>query len=195
MRRNDALYRMIVTAVLLGTGLVLPFLTGQLQTIGKLISPLHIPVFICGLTCGWAWGGALGAVLPLLRMALFGMPAFPMATPMTFELCAYGVLTGLLYPRLTNALRRKPGAPRLAAMLISLIAAMVCGRIVGGAAKALLLAGGVISSSSPYTFAAFFASYFADTAVGAAIHLVVVPAVVLALEKSRLSPMNRELTA
>ena len=70
MRRNEPLYRMIVTAVLLAVGLLLPFLTGQLQTIGKLISPLHIPVFICGMTCGWLWGGVLGAVLPLLRMVL-----------------------------------------------------------------------------------------------------------------------------
>lgn len=191
MRRNETLYRMIVTAVLLAVGLVLPFLTGQLQTIGKLISPLHIPVLICGLTCGWLWGGVLGAVLPLLRMALFGMPAFPMAMPMTFELCAYGMLTGILYPVMVRALKGK----RLPGMLCALVLAMVGGRIVGGAAKALLLLGGVISSGAPYTFAAFLTGYFADTAVGAAIHIVVVPAVVTALEKARLSPVGKGLSA
>jgi len=191
MRRNDTLYRMIVTAVLLALGLVLPFLTGQLQTIGKLISPLHIPVLICGLTCGWLWGGVLGAVLPLLRMALFGMPALPMALPMTFELCAYGVLTGILYPWLLKKLHRL-GAPRLVVMLSVLGLAMVAGRIVGGAAKALLLLGGVIPGA-PLTFQAFVAAYFVDTAVAAVIHLIVVPAVVTALEKARLSPLDREL--
>lgn len=189
MRRNDVLYRMVITAVLLAVGLVLPFLTGQLQTIGQLISPLHIPAFICGLTCGPFWGGLLGAVLPLLRMALFSMPPLPAALPMTFELCAYGAIAGLLYPVLQRAAKK-----RLPAMLGALLAAMVCGRIVGGAAKALLLAGGAITGA-PLTFEAFIASYFLDTAVGAAIHLLVVPAVVTALEKARLSPVGSRIAA
>ncbi|MBQ7848926.1 MAG: ECF transporter S component [Clostridia bacterium] len=191
MRKNDTLYRMLVTAALLGIGLVLPFLTGQLQAFGKLLSPLHIPVLICGLTCGWTWGGALGLILPVLRMALFGMPAAPMAYPMTFELCAYGVLTGLLYPALTRAMQGR----RLPGMLCAMVIAMVCGRIVGGAAKALLLAGGVIGSAAPFTFTVFLTDYFASTAVGAAVHLIVVPAVVMALEKARLSPVGRTLSA
>lgn len=194
MRKNDMLYRMIVTAVLLALGLILPFLTGQLQAFGKLLSPLHIPVLICGMTCGWVWGGALGAVLPLLRMALFGMPAAPMAYPMTFELCAYGVLTGVVYPYLRRKLCERRGANRIAVMLASLGLAMVGGRIVGGAAKALLLWGGVIGGA-PMTFSLFVTSYFVDTAVGAVVHLIVVPAVVLALEKARLSPVGRTLGA
>lgn len=194
MRKNDTLYRMIVTAVLLALGLILPFLTGQLQAFGKLLSPLHIPVLICGMTCGWAWGGLLGAVLPVLRMALFGMPAAPMAYPMVFELCAYGVLTGVVYPYLRRELCGKRGVNRIVVMLSSLGIAMVAGRIVGGAAKALLLMGGAIPGV-PLTFAAFVTSYFVDTAVGAAVHLIVVPAVVLALEKARLSPVGRTLGA
>lgn len=194
MRRNDMLYRMIVTAALLGIGLVLPFLTGQLQAFGKLLSPLHIPVLICGLTCGWVWGGALGAVLPVLRMALFGMPAAPMAYPMTFELCAYGVLTGLLYPWLRREVCGRCGAKPLAAILATLGLAMVAGRIVGGAAKALLLMAGAIPGA-PLTFATFVTAYFVDTAVAAVVHLIVVPAVVLALEKAQLSPMGRGLSA
>lgn len=182
MRRKSPLYPMLITAVLLAVGLVLPFVTGQMQVIGKLLSPLHIPAFICGLTCGWFWGGLLGAILPLLRMALFGMPALPMALPMAFELCAYGVLCGVFYPVLIRAFR----GMRLPAMLATLLGAMVLGRIVGGAAKALLLASGAIHGV-PLTFGMFIASYFADTAVGAAIHLVLVPAVVTALEKARLS--------
>ena len=181
---------MIVTAVLLAVGLLLPFLTGQIQTIGKLISPLHIPVLIGGLTCGWLWGGVLGAVLPLLRMVIFGMPALPMALPMTFELCAYGALTGILYPLLCRVLRGR----RFPAMMCALASAMLGGRIVGGIAKALLLAGGAISGA-PMTFEAFIASYFVDTAVGAVIHLIVVPVVVAALEKAKLSPVGKTLAA
>ena len=64
---------MVITAMLLAVGMILPFITGQIQAIAKIISPLHIPVLICGLCCGWKWGLALGAVLPLLRGLIFGI--------------------------------------------------------------------------------------------------------------------------
>lgn len=194
MRKNDTLYRMIVTAALLALGLILPFLTGQLQSFGKLLSPLHIPALICGLTCGWVWGGALGLILPVLRMALFGMPQAPVAYPMAFELCAYGVVAGVVYPWLCRELCMKHGANRVVVLLASLGLAMVAGRIVGGAAKALLLLAGAIPGA-PLTFAAFVTAYFVDTAVAAVVHLIIVPAVVIALEKARLSPVGRTLGA
>ena len=103
MQRNDSLYRLLITATLLAVGVVLPFLTGQIQTIGQLISPLHIPAFICGLTCGW--GAAVGFILPILRGLIFGMPPFPaVGLPMAFEPLFYGLVTGLLYPVLRKAL-------------------------------------------------------------------------------------------
>lgn len=74
MNRKSGLYSLLVTAILLAVGIVLPFLTGNVQVLGQAISPLHIPVLICGLTCGWCWGMGLGIVLPLLRSVLFGMP-------------------------------------------------------------------------------------------------------------------------
>ena len=84
---------MVIAAMLLAVGIILPFITGNIQAIAKIISPLHIPVLICGLCCGWKWGLALGAILPLLRGLLFGIPVFPTsALPMAFELAAYGTL-------------------------------------------------------------------------------------------------------
>ena len=184
---NKKLYSLVVTALLLALGLVLPFLTGQLQSIGQAISPLHIPVLICGLTCGWQWGLGLGIVLPILRGLLFGMPPFPtVGLPMAFELAGYGLLTGLLYPLFLRMFKQKNHLP---ALMAALVLAMLGGRIIGGAAKALLLALGVIGSKSPYTFAVFLSSYFASTDLGALIHAVLVPAVVLALEKAKLSPL------
>ena len=77
MNKNRSLSRMVVSALLLALGMVLPFITGQIQVIGRIISPLHIPALICGLTCGWQWGLALGIVLPLLRGLTLGMPPSP----------------------------------------------------------------------------------------------------------------------
>ena len=51
MNRKSGLYSLLVTAILLAVGIVLPFLTGNVQVLGQAISPLHIPVLICGLTC------------------------------------------------------------------------------------------------------------------------------------------------
>ena len=185
--KNKSLYRLVLSGVLLALGLVLPFLTGQIPSIGQAISPLHIPALICGLTCGWQWGLGLGIVLPLLRSLLFGMPPFPTAAlPMAFELAAYGLLTGLLYPLFLRLFKKENHLP---ALLTALLVSMILGRFVGGAAKAALLSFGIIGSNSPYTFAVFFTSYFTSTAIGAAIHVILVPAVVLALEKAKLSPL------
>lgn len=182
MNRRSSTFRMILTAILLALGMVLPFLTMHIPTIGQAISPLHIPVFICGLTCGWGWGCALGVVLPLLRSVIFGMPPL-VATgiPMAFELAAYGALCGVMYPLLRKALKQKQNLP---ALLVALIIAMVGGRLVGGAAKAVVM--GLTGGS--YGFNAFVTAYFVSTAIGAVIHIILVPVVVLALEKAKLSP-------
>lgn len=180
MKRNNHLYKLVVTALLLAIGLYLPFLLGQVEVLGQAISPLHIPALLCGLTCGWGWGAVLGAVLPMMRSLLFGMPPMPAAIPMAFELAVYGAATGLLYPLFVRLLKKDRHLP---AMFVSLIAAMILGRIVGGAAKAVMMG----FQSNAYTFEAFIAAYFTGTAVGAVIHLIVVPAVALALEKAGLS--------
>ena len=184
---SKKIYSLTITAVLLAVGLVLPFLTGQIQAISRVISPLHIPVLICGLCCGWKWGLGLGIVLPLLRSLLFGMPPFPSsALPMAFELAAYGLFAGLLYKAF---LKKNRSGNHLAPMLAALVIAMILGRFVGGAAKALFISAGIIGSKTPFTFAAFFSSYFVSTAVGALIHIIIVSVIVLALERAGLSPM------
>ncbi len=178
--RKSSIYSLVVTAILLAVGMVLPFLTGNIQVLGQAISPLHIPVLLCGLTCGWTWGAALGVVLPLLRSAVFGMPPMvPVAIPMAFEMAVYGAMTGLLYPLLRRKMR-----PALA-MLSAMVPAMIAGRLLGGAAKAVVMG----LQGSTYTLQMFLTAYFVQTAVGAVIHLIVVPLIAMALEKAKLSPV------
>ena len=70
--------RMILAAFFIALGLVLPFLTGQIPTFGRMLLPMHIPVLLCGFILGWPYGMAVGLVLPLFRSYLFGMPpVFP----------------------------------------------------------------------------------------------------------------------
>ena len=45
--------RLVLAGMFLALCLVLPFLTGQIPEIGSALSPMHIPVLICGFVCGW----------------------------------------------------------------------------------------------------------------------------------------------
>ena len=88
----------VLSAMFLAIGLVLPLFTAQIPQIGQMLLPMHIPVLLCGFVCGWQSGAVVGFVLPLLRSAIFGMPVFfPTATGMAFELMTYGLVAGLLY--------------------------------------------------------------------------------------------------
>lgn len=101
-------------------------------------------------------------------------------------MAAYGALCGLLYPMLSKKMSKACWA-----MLIAMVIAMLAGRLVGGAAKAVVM--GI--QGNAYTFPAFVTAYFVNTAVGAVIHLIVVPLVVTALEKARLSPLGLKAKA
>lgn len=185
LNHRSAIYKMIATALLLAIGLTLPLLLGQLEILGQAISPLHIPVLLCGLTCGWGWGTALGVVLPLLRSLIFAMPPMPIAIPMAVELSAYGALTGLFYPFFRKLMKTKNHLP---AMLSSMLIAMILGRFAGGAVKAFVMG----LQGKGYSFNAFIAAYFTGTAIGAVIHLIIVPAIAVALEKAGLSPLSSD---
>ena len=103
---HNFLKNMALAALFLAIGLVLPFFTGQIPAVGKMLLPMHIPVLLCGLICGWQWGLGVGFVLPVLRSVLFSMPVmYPTATAMAFELAAYGAVIGYLYAR-SNALQQ-----------------------------------------------------------------------------------------
>ena len=96
--KKTTIRRMVWAAVCLALCMVLPFLTGQIPQIGSAISPMHIPVLLAGFICGPWWAMAVGAVSPLLRFALFGMPPiFPTGVAMCCELAAYGLVSGALY--------------------------------------------------------------------------------------------------
>jgi predicted membrane protein len=66
--------KLVLSALFIALGLVLPLLTGQIPEIGAMLSPLHIPALLCGFVCGWQWGLAVGFIIPLLRAVTFGMP-------------------------------------------------------------------------------------------------------------------------
>ena len=164
--------QLVIASVCLALCMVLPFLTGQIPEIGSMLSPMHIPVLLCGFICGPTWAAIVGAIAPLLRFALFGMPPlFPAGVAMCVELSTYGAVCGILY----QALPRKP-----ATVYASLVAAMLAGRVVWGIVRLALT--GV--TGSPFTWSAFIAGAFTQAIPGIILHIVLIPLIVLALEKA-----------
>ena len=164
--------KLVLAALCLALCMVLPFLTGQIPEIGNMLCPMHIPVLLCGFLVGPLWGAAVGLVAPLLRFALFGMPKiFPTGIAMCFELAVYGAVSGLLYAKLPR---------KTVNLYVSLLTAMLLGRVAWGAVR-LLLSG---LSGSPFTWAAFMAGAFTTAIPGIILHIVLIPVIVLALQRA-----------
>ncbi|MBQ7364538.1 MAG: ECF transporter S component [Clostridia bacterium] len=170
-RNHKKIYRISLSALCMALGLVLPFLTGQIPEIGNLLLPMHLPIFLCGILCGIGYGAAVGFVTPLLRSLLFSRPIlYPAAVSMAFELAAYGALVALF----VKLLRRKT----VLRLYASLIAAMLGGRVVWAITRIFLLA----LDDIPFSFAIFFSEGFATALPGILIQLVLVPALVVAID-------------
>lgn len=169
---------MCISALCLALALVLPFLTGQIQSIGNMLCPMHLPVMLCGFLCGGLWGLAVGTVAPLLRSLIFGMPVmFPAAVCMAAELAVYGFLTGFLYKRFPK---------KMPWIYIALLTAMIAGRIVWGLSRLLLL--GLFGT--PFTLQMFLTAAFVTAWPGMILQLVLIPPVVRLLEKTGLTGGN-----
>lgn len=159
--------RLLISALFLALGIVLPFLTGQIKEIGDTLLPMHIPVMLCGIICGWKYGLSVGLILPFLRSVMAGMPPiYPNAVWMSAELATYGLVIGLMYSVF--------GKRQLWWLYCSLVASMISGRIVWGVAKALLL--GIAGKA--FTIQAFIAGGFVDSLPGIVLQLVLVPVIV-----------------
>lgn len=163
---------MVLSALFLSLGIVLPFLTGQIKEIGDTLLPMHLPTMLCGALCGPWYGLFVGFVMPLLRSLLFSMPPmYPRAVWMAFELATYGLVLGLTYKKLKTK--------GVLGIYISLITAMLSGRVVWGVVKANLLGVG----GKSFTITAFLVEGFVDAVPGIIIQLVFVPLVIGIVEK------------
>lgn len=176
MNTLSSVKKICITAVCIALCCVLPMAFHSVG-LGSTFSPMHIPVLLCGLVCGGTYGMLCGCIGPILSSVLTSMPGPTMLVSMVPELMAYGLVSGLLmrYVRTGKA---------LADLYISLSATMIAGRIVGGIAKALFYMG----TGEAFTLAAWATGYFATSLPGIICHLVVIPVLVLMLQKAKLIP-------
>ena len=172
---RETLRRLVLSAMFLSIGLVLPFFTGQIPQIGNMLLPMHIPVLLCGLICGWQYGALIGAILPLLRFALFSMPPlYPTALAMAVELCIYGLAIGFIY-----SMFKKQG---IIPVYISLIVAMILGRVVWGGSMTVLMA----MMDNAFTAKAFLAGAVLNAIPGIILQLLLIPAIMSSLHATGL---------
>ena len=166
---------LVLSALFLAVGLVLPFFTGQIPAVGKMLLPMHIPVLLCGLICGWQWGLVVGFITPLLRSALFFVPVmYPTAIGMAFELATYGAVAGWLYAHSKYQCVK--------ALYKCLIPAMIAGRVLWGAVMVPLMGLG----GSAFTWELFIGGAVLNALPGIALQLIVVPAVMVLLDRTKL---------
>lgn len=143
------------------------------QPILRLFSPMHFPVMLAGLAIGPLEGLICGVVTPALSYIINQLPPNgPWA--MMAELGVYGLVTGLCMKTLKTE-------NETVKIYISLITAMILGRIVGG------LVTGFILNAGEYSISAWISAYFIGTAPAIISDLILVPIIVRALQRAGLA--------
>ena len=163
---------LVLSAIFLDLGLLLPFVTGQIPQFGKMLLPMHIPILLCGLICGWKYGFVIGLITPLLRSIIFGMPVlYPNAITMAFELATYGLTIGLVYQFFNKK--------NLIAVYISLFSAMFVGRIVLAISQIILF--GI--AKSKFSFQVFIGGAFINAIPGIIVQIIFIPIIMSLLDR------------
>lgn len=145
--------------------------------LAQTFSPMHMPVLLCGLICGWPYGAFCGVAGPVIASLTYGMPSMAQLIYMVPELCVYGLTAGLL-----SALVRT-GRP-YPDLYLALVPAMLLGRVAGGVARGLFY----LSAGREWSLALWAGAYLFGTLPGMVLNLLALPALVLILARARLIP-------
>lgn len=166
--------RMTLSALCIALCVVVPMAFHVIPNAGAVMLPMHIPVLLCGLVCGWQYGLLCGILGPLVSSVLTGMPPAAMLPGMMVECGMYGCVGGLMMEYIrTGSL--------YADLYISLPVAMLMGRVISGIVKALILTPGL-------SFTAWATASFVTALPGISIQLILLPTLVVALTRASLIP-------
>ena len=174
MKNKNSIKNMTFAAVCIALCVVLPIAFHSIPDAGSVFLPMHIPVLICGMICGWPYGLICGLMGPLLSSALTGMPPIAILPAMMLECGTYGMVSGIM-------LKLVHTKSTYGDLYIALVAAMLAGRVFSGIAKALIFMPGMAMS-------AWITASFVTALPGILIQLVFLPVVVSTLMKAKLIP-------
>jgi len=166
--------RLTLTALCVALCVVVPMAFHVIPNAGAVMLPMHIPVLLCGLVCGWQYGLLCGILGPLVSSVLTSMPPAAMLPGMMVECGMYGCVGGLMIERVrTGSL--------YADLYICLPVAMLAGRVISGIVKAMILTPGL-------SFTAWATASFVTALPGISIQLILLPTLVVALTRAGLVP-------
>ena len=176
MKMMRSVKSLTLSAVCVALCVVLPIAFHSIPDGGSVFLPMHIPVLICGMICGWPYGFICGLMGPLLSSALTGMPPIAVLPAMMVECGMYGLVSGLM-------LKFVHTKSTYGDLYIALVVAMLAGRVVSGIAKALIFTPGLAMS-------AWITASFVTALPGILIQLVFLPSVVFTLMKAKIIPLR-----
>ena len=165
----------IITAVCIALCVVLPMAFHIIPQAGMIYCPMHIPVLICGIICVPQYAIICGIAGALLSSVLTGMPPAATLPSMLVELTCYALISSLLMKFVHTK-------KSVADLYISLIGALLIGRVIAGVVKALIFARGEI------TITAWATSYFVTCLPGIIMQIILVPVIYASLVKANLIP-------
>jgi len=170
--------KIVIAGLLIALGVILPMAFHSLPYAlgGRAILPMHIPVLLAGLICGPLFGLATGIITPLLSHAITGMPPSPILPAMVFELAAYGAISGIFMLLLTF----KNTKNLYLKIYVSLIGAMLIGRVIYGAVNAFIF------NVGDYSLQGWLTAAFVTALPGIVIQILAIPSIVVALQRERL---------
>jgi len=175
MQTMSSVKKSLLNAMCIALCVVLPMAFHGVKDAGAVFCPMHLPVYICGLVCGWPYGLLCGLSGPLFSSLLTGMPPANYLPLMMVELAVYGLASGLLMS-LTHTKNL------YADLYISLVGAMFCGRVIAGITRALIFAHGT------YSMHAWIMGYGITSLPGTLIQLAIIPVIIATLMRARLIP-------
>ena len=165
--------RLVTTAICSALCVVLPIAFHAIPNAGTVMLPMHIPVLLCGLVCGWPYGLVCGLLGPFLS-SFTGMPPMAVLPGMMVECGVFGMVSGFGMKYI------RTGKP-VADLYISMLCAMVLGRVVAGFAKALIFAPGTPAF-------AWVTTSLVMGIPGIVLQLVLMPLLIAALTRAKLLP-------
>lgn len=165
--------KLVIAALCVALGCILPMTFHAVPNAGSILLPMHIPVLLCGLVCGWQYGLACGILAPLVSSLATGMPPLAILPGMLCELAVYGLVSGLI-------LHFVHTGRTILDVYIALVGAMLAGRATYGVLNSLIFRAGEYSAQMWMTAA------FVTGLPGILVQLALLPVIVLALQKSGL---------
>ena len=154
-KTKRCLLDLLLAALCVGLGLLLPWVFRWVENGEQVLLLLQLPVLLCGLLCGPAYGLSCGLLIPLLPRLFSGAPEGFLSISLLWELAA---------------------APPVLNVSVSLLGTMLLGRVFCGLLDAFVFVPG-------YTWSLWVQESFVLCLPGIVLQAASLPLITLALRR------------